>query len=296
MLINQSGESRQKGITTDKKFDIICFGNPTVDTIITSTERFVRPGGAAMNTAATLVGLGGRAGIIGMIGTDRNGNFLLQKLDECKIDIARLRVNDKPTFTNDIKVSPHERGIAHTTKYCGVDLLAEEDLAYMSASRAILIGLRNQLFTQCAEFAAREKIILYISAHRYLEEKAKGNEYYLAQYPVEAIIGDENEIEAVKTHCALGPRTPLVVTRGSQGSAFLCGDATITAPIYKVESVDPTGAGDAFAAGYIFADLNGMGPAECLALGNACGAITTAGYGAQQPITEQIVSQLLDTG
>ena len=293
MLINQNGEGRQKGITTDKKFDIICFGNPTVDTIITPTDRLVRPGGAAMNTAATFVGLDGRAGIIGMIGTDRNGNFLLQKLDECKIDITRLRVNDQPTFTNDITVFPHERNIVHTAEYHGVDLLTEGDFAYMGASRAMLIGLRNRLFTQCAEFAARKKIILYVGAHRYLEEKAKENEYYLAQYPVEAIIGDEKEIKTVKAHCTLSPQTPFVVTRGSRGSAFLCRGAEVSAPVYRVESVDPTGAGDAFAAGYISADLNGMRPADCLALGNACGAIAVTGYGAQQPMTKAAVESLL---
>jgi len=293
MLINQSGEGRQKGKTTDKKFDLVCFGNPCVDTIITPTERLVRPGGAAMNTAATLMELGGKAGIIGRIGTDKEGDFLTQKLNECRIDIARLRVNDQPTFTNDIRVFPHEREIIHSANHFGIDLLAEEDFAYMNASRAILIGLRNSLFTPCAEFAAREKILLYISAHRYLEEKAKENEFYLTQYPVEAIIGDETEIETVKAHCGLNQRTPLVVTRGSQGSAFLCEDAETTAPIYRVESVDPTGAGDAFAAGYIFADLNGMGPAECLALGNACGAIAVTGYGAQQLMMNSVLESLL---
>ena len=291
-----NGHHDSKGTSGDKRLDLVCFGNPCVDTIITPTERLVRPGGAAMNTAATLMGLGGKAGIIGRIGTDKEGNFLTQKLNECRIDIVRLRVNDQPTFTNDISVSPHEREIIHSANHFGIDLLAEEDFAYMRTSRAMLIGLRSRLFVQCAEFAVREKIILYISAHRYLEEKAKGNGYYLAQYPIEAIIGDEKEIGTVKTHCILSPRTPLVATRGSQGSAFLCEDAMITAPIYNVESVDPTGAGDAFAAGYIFADLNSMGPAECLALGNACGAIAVTGYGAQQPITKLIVSRLLGTG
>ncbi|VVB73162.1 putative sugar kinase [uncultured archaeon] len=293
MLIDQFGERRPKGITTDKKFDIVCFGNPTVDTIIIPTDRLIRPGGAAMNTAATFAGLGGRTGIIGRIGTDRNGNFLLQKLDECKIDITRVRVTDQPTFTNDIMVSSNERNIVHTAEYHGVDLLNEDDFAYIGASRAMLVGLRNGLFTQCAEFAARKKIILYVSAHRYLEEKAKGNEHYLTQYPIEAIIGDEKEIETVKAHCAIGPRTPLVVTRGSQGSAVICEGVEMSAPIYKVEAVDPTGAGDAFAAGYMFADLDGMRPEDCLALGNACGAVAVTGYGAQQLITSAAVEALL---
>jgi sugar/nucleoside kinase (ribokinase family) len=45
--------------------------------------------------------------------------------------------------------------------------------------------------------------------------------------------------------------------------------------------VDPTGAGDAFAAGLLAAWLTGAGPAEALAAGVAAGAVAVAKVGAR---------------
>ena len=279
----------------ERKLDLVCFGNPTVDTIITPTQKHIRPGGAAMNTAAAFIGLSGKAGVIGRIGTDKIGNFLIEKMKEAGVDIKRLRVDDKPTFTNDIIVAPDKRDIICTNNYYGVDTLIGDDMDYILQSGAVLIGLRSKLFMECAEFTTKSGIPLYVSAHQYVTGASVLQEIYLAQYNIEAVIGDDKEINTMKRLCKTDPAVPLVITRGSTGSvfSFLKQDVLVEAKSYKVNAVDPTGAGDAFAAGYIFADMRGMGPAECLALGNACGAITVQGYGAQQPITAEAVKALL---
>jgi ribokinase len=49
--------------------------------------------------------------------------------------------------------------------------------------------------------------------------------------------------------------------------------------------VDPTGAGDAFDAGFLFSYLAGRSLAECLAWGNACGALTAAQPGGSGAFT-----------
>jgi ribokinase len=248
-----------------------------------------------MNTAVAFTGLGGKTGVIGRVGTDHHGQFLLKKLKEDGIDIRRLRADGNPTFTNDIMVASDKRDIVPTTNYFGIEALEDRDREYLLQSRAILIGLRNSLFTECAEFATRERILLYVSAHRYTEEKAKPHEFYLKQYRIEAIIGDDDEVGAVARHCRFDSAMPFVITRGKEGSVFSClrRDAVVAASAYRVVSVDPTGAGDAFAAGYIFADMIGMGQADCLALGNACGAIAVTGYGAQQLFSREVVEKLI---
>jgi sugar/nucleoside kinase (ribokinase family) len=48
---------------------------------------------------------------------------------------------------------------------------------------------------------------------------------------------------------------------------------------FRIKVVDTTGAGDAFNAGAIKAWLNGGTPADCLALGNACGALNAQAQG-----------------
>jgi ribokinase len=52
-------------------------------------------------------------------------------------------------------------------------------------------------------------------------------------------------------------------------------------PVDPVPVVDPTGAGDAFAAAYLLAQLAGLDPARRLAVGNACGALAVGVTGAR---------------
>jgi sugar/nucleoside kinase (ribokinase family) len=50
-------------------------------------------------------------------------------------------------------------------------------------------------------------------------------------------------------------------------------------PGFSVEAVDPTGAGDAFNAGFLFGYLTGRPLAECATWANACGAMTVGQSG-----------------
>jgi sugar/nucleoside kinase (ribokinase family) len=78
---------------------------------------------------------------------------------------------------------------------------------------------------------------------------------------------------------ATGPQ--VVVKLGAEGAR--CGDLHVAAP--RVDPVDATGAGDSFDAGFIAARLAGEDLAAALALGCACGALSTraAGGTAGQP-------------
>jgi sugar/nucleoside kinase (ribokinase family) len=74
----------------------------------------------------------------------------------------------------------------------------------------------------------------------------------------------------------------VVIKRGSAGAAL--GDAAgvaLTLPAPVVEVVDTTGAGDAFAAAFLIADLGGEQPAACLAAGIAAGAAAVKRVGGQ---------------
>ena len=60
-------------------------------------------------------------------------------------------------------------------------------------------------------------------------------------------------------------------------------DGTVRVPARPADVVDPTGAGDAFAAGLLAAWLAGAGPADALAAGVAAGAVAVATVGARPP-------------
>lgn len=74
----------------------------------------------------------------------------------------------------------------------------------------------------------------------------------------------------------------VVVKRGAAGAIWCTGGsvvATVAGP--PVRMIDPTGAGDAFAAGLLAAWCSGAGPAEALAAGTSLGAEAVGRIGAR---------------
>ncbi|MCL5985655.1 MAG: carbohydrate kinase family protein [Actinobacteria bacterium] len=71
----------------------------------------------------------------------------------------------------------------------------------------------------------------------------------------------------------------VVVKLGEEGAVSYSKDGLISVGAFKVKSIDTTGAGDNFNAGFIYGFLNGFGARKCLEIANACGAISTTKIG-----------------
>jgi sugar/nucleoside kinase (ribokinase family) len=87
-----------------------------------------------------------------------------------------------------------------------------------------------------------------------------------------------------------GDGCPLVVVkRGARGASAIAGGAVVTAEAAEVETVDTTGAGDSFDAGFIAGRLSGLDVPDALALACACGALSTRALGgtAAQPSLDE---------
>jgi ribokinase len=73
----------------------------------------------------------------------------------------------------------------------------------------------------------------------------------------------------------------VVVTLGERGALAILGDRTVEQPAFAVRSIDSTGAGDAFVAGFVCGRWWSDGVAAALRLGCAAGALATTRTGAQ---------------
>jgi len=77
----------------------------------------------------------------------------------------------------------------------------------------------------------------------------------------------------------------LVVKRGAEGATLFCGETRLSVPAYRTRVVDPTGAGDAFAGGFVATiahapDADGANLlAEGLRRGGALASVTVEGFG-----------------
>jgi sugar/nucleoside kinase (ribokinase family) len=90
----------------------------------------------------------------------------------------------------------------------------------------------------------------------------------------------------------------LVVKRGAGGASAHVAGERLDAPGIPVDVVDATGAGDCFAAGYLWGFLGGLPPATCLGLGNLCGAAAVTALGGYQgaPTLARLTEGARDAG
>ncbi|OYT25878.1 MAG: hypothetical protein B6U97_04820 [Candidatus Altiarchaeales archaeon ex4484_96] len=78
----------------------------------------------------------------------------------------------------------------------------------------------------------------------------------------------------------LGPKV-FLITQGDKGATVYFKGAQINVPTYKTKAVDPSGAGDAFNAGFIAAHLEGLDIYESVKLANATASFIVEQWGCQ---------------
>jgi sugar/nucleoside kinase (ribokinase family) len=89
--------------------------------------------------------------------------------------------------------------------------------------------------------------------------------------------------------------TIIVITRGGQGCTLLKQDEKTDYAAFSATSKDPTGAGDAFAAGFIYGYLSKWSLEKACKFANAMGALATTEYGAREkPIRLRDVLKLME--
>jgi sugar/nucleoside kinase (ribokinase family) len=90
---------------------------------------------------------------------------------------------------------------------------------------------------------------------------------------------------------ALGQLVPCaVIKQGRRGAVAIQNGAVVAGSGFPVATVDTTGAGDSFAAGFVSAYLRHAPLAECLRVANACGALSTRKLGGTpgQPTQDEL--------
>ena len=82
----------------------------------------------------------------------------------------------------------------------------------------------------------------------------------------------------------------VVVKRGARGATAIQDEKLFSDAGFKISAIDTTGAGDSFAAGFLSAFLGKAPLAECLRIGNACGALSAMNIGgtAGQPTQKEL--------
>jgi 2-dehydro-3-deoxygluconokinase len=258
-------------------------------------------GGAESNLAVALSRLGLSAGWAGYLGDDEPGQLVLDRIRAEGVDTSRVRrIKEHPTglylreqVGADVRVYYYRQGSAASTMQRDAF-----DAVYLSGATFVhLTGITPALSEDCRAFvlwAAREARASGVRVSFDVNYRSKLWGTQQAREFVEEILpdvyllfaGDEEaralwgrDDEALVRELARNGPEEVVLKTGSTGSLALVNGEVLEHPAFTVAEVDPVGAGDAFAAGYLAGHLWDLPAEERLRTANAMGALSVATLG-----------------
>jgi ribokinase len=256
-------------------------------------------GGSGGIVAAGAARLGLRVAIAGCVGDDALGRAMLAALDG--VDVSAVRMGAEPTGVSVGLARPGDRAVL-TALGALAELRAEHvpEALLASARWVHVTSPFLQPGLDVAAVAARAAGTTSLDPgwdpHERWELAWEGFDVLLPNAQEAQRLSGEDDVEAAaRSLAAKGPT--VVVKRGADGALAVGGGADRAVPSEAgdrdvvrvaapaVDPVDATGAGDSFDAGFLAARLVGEDLAGALALGCACGALSTraAGGTAGQP-------------
>jgi sugar/nucleoside kinase (ribokinase family) len=293
--------------------DVVCLGILVADAIARPVDEVpprgalelvdeisLHGGGCALNTASALVRLGLDARVVGKVGADPFGDFILQLLDERGVD-RRGVLQDSAVSTSATVVlvdSAGERTFLHLPGANGRLRREELDEDALFSGRALHVagalvmpeldgsptagileeakarGLTTSLDTVWDATGRWERLLPSLPhLDLFVPSLAEGS-----------AISREPEPESVAAWLRKRGVGTVAIKLGAEG-CFVASEefeGFVAAP--AVEAIDGTGSGDAFAAGLLYGHLAGWPLERAAALANAAGALAATAVGAVEGV------------
>lgn len=255
-------------------------------------------GGSAGNTIAGIASLGGKTAYIGKVAEDQLGDVFAHDIRAVGVtfDTPRLK-GGLPTARSLIFVTPDAQRTMQTflgactqlgPEDVNMDYIASSKVVYLEGYLWDLPRAKNAMLN--AAMKAKEsgvKVSLTLS-DAFCVSRFRDEFLDLADKHVDILFANESEIlslyqtenfddalQQVRKHCEIA-----ALTRSEKGSVVVSGDEVHVIDAVKgVKVVDTTGAGDAYAAGFLYGYTHGHGLATCGRLGGVMAAEVISHYG-----------------
>ncbi|MCT2539284.1 adenosine kinase [Sedimentimonas flavescens] len=262
-------------------------------------DRTQAPGGSVGNTIAGLGNLGLSAAYIGRVRDDALGRFYEVALNGEGTDFPNRPVPkaDLPTSRSMIFVTPDGERSMNT--YLGISAeVSTEDVSLNVVENAELLFLEGYLFDKDHGKAAFLKAAQ--GCHRgggkagislsdpFCVDRHRADFRRLVREQMDYVIGNEHEwaslyqtdlesaLAQAASECGL-----VVCTRSGADVLILRGDERVEVPVHRMVPVDTTGAGDQFAAGFLYGYATGQSLETAGRMGCIAAAEVISHFGAR---------------
>jgi sugar/nucleoside kinase (ribokinase family) len=267
-------------------------------------------GGSAANTVTGVASFGGSAGYIGKVADDQLGRDFTTAFRAAGVAFdTPPRPAPPGTARCLIAVTPDGQRSMNT--YLGASTLltsADVDQALIQSGGVLFLegylfdrDEAKAAFIRAAEYAAAadRKVALTLS-DVFCVERHRASFRHLVAGHIDILFANEHEIlslfetddldDAVAAARAVCPI--VAVTRSEKGSRIAANAETVDVPAFPVAKVvDSTGAGDLYAAGFLYGLARGRSTAECGALGSLAAAEVIAHMGPRPETSLKALAQ-----
>jgi sugar/nucleoside kinase (ribokinase family) len=261
-------------------------------------NRVQAPGGSVANTLAGLGNLGLSTAFIGRVRDDALGRFYAGSMTEAGTDFVNPPVpeGELPTSRSMIFVAPDGERSMNT--YLGISAeLGPDDVADTVAGRAEILFLEGYLYDKPKGKEAFERAARLCRANGGKAGIALSDPFCVDRHradfrrlvrDLDYVIGNEHEWESLyetdlsaALEQAAADAGLVVCTRSGSDVVLVRGDEEVVVPVTRVTPVDATGAGDQFAAGFLYGLATGRPLDVAGRMGCVAAAEVISHYGAR---------------
>lgn len=236
-------------------------------------------GGSSANTIHGLAHLGVETGFVGTVGNDEMGTFFKKDLQVNNITPILFRTMNETGRAMALITSDSERTFA---TYLGAAVeLSSEDI-----SRDIFEGYdyfyiegylvqNHEMIEKAMRMASQAnlKVCLDLASYNVVEANREVFKELISKY-VDILFANEEEIKALNGKAPeeaareIGPEVELAVIKmGAEGSFCYSNGELIRVGVRPSRPIDTTGAGDLYAAGFLYGHMNGYSLENCGKIG-----------------------------
>ena len=270
---------------------------PAPGRLVLVDEMSLHTGGCALNTATALARLGMPVEVIGKVGRDPLGDFVLNAMRERGIGVRGVSRNAMAgTSATMVMVDPDgERRFVH---YLGANahltlddvdraLITEATIFHVGGA-LVLPGLDGEPMAELLA-AAREAAVTTVvdtvwdDTGRWMKTLAPclpHVDYFIPNLAEAQALTGRDAPEAAASALLDRGVGMVVLKMGAAGCLAMSATETVRVPAFDVEVIDATGAGDAFVAGFIAGLLQDWPLTRVARFSNAVGACCVMGVGA----------------
>jgi len=264
---------------------------------ISGEDLQVIPGGKGANQAVAAARLGVSVSMLGRVGKDNFGDFLLNNLKSNHVDTTLVQRDDASTGTATIIVDANgQNSIVLSGGANGKVSPADVESASFLHHKLLLLQLEIPTLTvlRAAQLAKESGVTVILNpapAKELPAELIALTDFIIPnETELSLLTGmDVNDLpsaeKAARVLLQRGAKH-VIVTLGSKGALIVDMETSTQVDTFKVDVVDTTAAGDAFIGGFASvldssSSSHSQGVLDAVRYGCACGALATTKFGAQ---------------